>query len=274
MIIRILFFQLIVFLTCQIAVNQEQSGDFVLHGILLTAETSRPVALCNVFNETKRTANISDTNGTFNMLVSIGDTLIITALGYYGKTFKVLSIHRNTKVPIYLNIRSYEIDELRFSMPRTYSGFKKAFLEVEPEKDLPMAELPRYNPYIRPKLLDTNYIYSRSFKIFHPISGFYYNNNKEEQSKRKVRYLQEQQLHQAEVDAKYNNEIIQRITGFSGDTLMNFNLYCSFSFNYLYMSTELEIVEEIERKKQLFIRHCYGQCIPAIISKKRKKGHK
>jgi hypothetical protein len=253
---------------------QEQTDGFVLQGILLTAETSRPAALCNIFNESKRTANISDTNGNFSIPVSIGDTLIFTALGYYGKTFTVLSIHRNVKVSIYLNIRSYEIDELRFSMPRTYSGFKKAFLEVEPEKDIPMAELPRYNPYIRPKLLDTNHIYSRSFKIFHPISGFYYKNNKEEQSKRKVRYLQEQQLHQDEVDAKYNNEIIQRITGFTGDTLMNFNLYCSFGFNYLYMSTELEIVEEIERKKQLFILHCYGQCIPVTISKKRKKGHK
>jgi hypothetical protein len=234
----------------------------------------KPVALCNVFNESKRTASISDTNGNFKMWVSISDTLIFTALGFYGTTFTVLSAHKSMPVKIYLNIRSYEIDELRFSMPRTYTGFKKAFLEVEPRKDMPMAELPRYNPYIRPKLLDTNYIYSRSFKFFHPISGRYYKNNKEEQSKRKVRYLQEQQLHQPEVDAKYNKDIVHRVTGFKGDTLMNFLLYCSFTFNYLYSATELEIIEEIDRKKQSFIRHCYGQCIPVTIPKRPKKSRK
>ena len=144
-------------------------------------------------------------------------------------------------------------------------------MELEAQKDVPMAELPKYNPYIRPKLLDTNYLYSGAFKFNHPISSYYYKHNKDEQAKRKVRYLQEQQLLQSEVDAKYNHNIVASITGFKGDTLLNFILYCNFRFNYLYNSTELQIIEEIEHKKLLFIQHCYGQCIPVIVNEKRKK---
>lgn len=253
---------------CTSGFSQERMTEFQFEGKILDKMTQQPVVYCNVFNESKRTAKISDTNGVFKIRASIGDTLVFMGMGYLGKTYIIQNIHNDSTVNIQLEVRTYEIEALEFTMPRTYSGFKKAFMEVGPPKDGPMAELPKYNPYIRAKLLDTNYIYSRNFKVFHPVSGFYYKNNKLEQSKRKVRYLEEHELLQPEVDAKYNKELIMQATGFKGDTLLNFILYCNFGFNYLYQSTELEIIEEIDRKKVLFIEQCYGQCIPVTVPKR------
>jgi hypothetical protein len=271
---KFLFFFLVVFLYCFPGCSQERTTEFQFEGKILDKMTRLPVVYCNVFNESKRTAKISDTNGVFKIRASEGDTLVFMAMGYLGKTFIVNDIHNHLPVNIQLEIRTYEIEALEFTMPRTYSGFKKAFMEMEHPQDRPIEDLPEYNPYIRPKLLDTNYVYSRNFKIFHPVSGYYYKHNKLEQSKRNVRYLEEQELLQPEVDAKYNKELITQVTGFKGDTLLNFILYCNFSFNYLYQSTELEIIEEIDRKKTLFIEQCYGQCIPVTVPKRSERSRK
>ncbi len=251
-----------------------QDNVFYLKGIILDASNKQPVSYCHVYNESNRIGKITDTSGIFLIKVSAGDTLAFLSMSYLGRTYTVKQADQNRLIQIDLMPRYYEIEEVELAMPRTYKGFQEKFLEIDPKENEPMRELPEYNPYIRPKLLDTNYIYSNNFKFWHPLSGIYYKKNKEEQAKRKVRYLQENQLLQPIVDEKYNHELVSRETGFQGDTLLNFILYCSFSFNYLYESTQYEILVEIERKKKLFIEHCYGQCIPVTVPKRDKKRRK
>lgn len=245
-----------------------------LRGRLIDQSSLKPVSYCHVFNETKRTGRISDSSGYFSISASAGDTLVFIAMSYLGKVFIVPEYYQDSLLTIFLEIRYYAIDEVEYKIPGTYKGFQKALMDVDTEKDKPMPGLPEYNPYIRPQLLDTNVIQSGSFKFHHPVSALYYNHSKIEQSKRKLRYLQEQELHQPEVDAKYNKEMLSRVTGFTGDTLLNFMLYCNFSFNYLYEATELEIIEEIDRRKVKFIEYCYGQCIPVTQSKRNRKSSK
>ena len=95
--------------------------------------------------------------------------------------------------------------------------------------------------------------------IMHPVSGLYYRFSKEEQSKRKLQYLEEQELKQADVDDKYNRELISEITGLKENDLINFMGYCNFSFNYLYNATPLEIVEAIHLKFEEFKKCCYHE---------------
>ena len=251
-----------------------QDNFFYLKGKVLDISNQDPVPYCHVYNESRRKGKITDTSGVFFIQASVGDTLAFLSMSFLGHTYIVKEADKTRLAQFMLRPRYYEIEEVEFTMPGTYQGFQEKFLEIDPQKNKPMKELPKYNPYIRPKLLDTNYIYSGSFRVWHPVSGFYYKHNKEEQSKRKVRHLQEQQLLQPIVDAKYNKGIVSQATGFVGDTLLNFILYCSFSFNYLYESTQYEILLEVERRKKLFIQHCYGQCIPVTVPKRDKRRRK
>lgn len=236
---------------------QKITKGFTVSGIVIDENSGKAVSFCHIYNESRRKGFISDSTGRFNSYTSVGDTLVFIVLGYFGKTYK---IQINDTLPFYIKLtpRTYEIGAVSIGIPRNYSGLKTAILDFDTRKNKPMPELPEYNPFIRPLLLDTNVIYKPGFMIMHPVSGIYYRFNKEEKSKRQVRYLQEQELKQPLVDDKFNRNFVSRITGLTGDDLNNFIGYCNFSFNYLYNATPLEIVEAIDRKYNEFKKCCLG----------------
>ena len=224
-------------------------SSFVFYCSLADEITGEPIGFAHVYNESRRFGLIADSSGEFVTNVHIGDTLAFIALGYYGKVY-IVSPNDSIGKTIYLAPRYYEIKQVDVSIPRTYPEFKKALLRVDLEEQKVLHDLPEYNPYKTPEMLDTNIINSTGFKIMHPISAIYLKHSKEEKSKRKVWHLQQQELHQGEVDKKYNREIVANTTGLQGDELTNFMGYCSFDFNYLLHSTALEILAEIEIKFQ------------------------
>ena len=224
---------------------------------LLSSQTNQPVRFAHIYNESKRYGTISDSAGTFTITANKGDTLIFIALGYLGKYHQVSPENIKDKSIAYLSPRTFEIPEVSIEFPRTYLQFKQAMLAVDTREGLIMPELPRYNEFKTPYLLDTNIIYSGAFRIWHPVSGFYYKHSKREKSKRKVWYMQQQQMKQARVDEKYNRELVKKQTGFEGDDLINFMGFCNFTFNYLFESSPIEIVMAIEEKEEAFRTCCY-----------------
>lgn len=237
---------------------QKNTKVYIISGTVLNSTSSRPITFCHIYNESQRRGFISDSSGKFNSQAQNGDTIAFIALGYFGKTY-VIQSGDTLPLKIKLEPRTYEIEAVTVGIPRTYSELKEAILTLDVNKGKAMSDLPKYNPYIRPQLLDTNVLNKPGFMIMHPVSGLYYKYNKEEISKRNVRYLQEQELKQPAVDAKYSREFVSKLTGLTGDDLNNFIGYCNFSFNYLYEATPLEIVEAIHRKYDQFLKCCYGK---------------
>jgi len=239
------------------ALPQHVLKDFNFTCTVNDALSNRPVAFCHIFNESRRHGFIADSLGKSHSIVYPGDTLVFIALGYLGKTY-IIQLDDTIPTKIRLTPRTYEIEAVTIGIPRTYSELKEAILAVDVDKGKPMSELPEYNPYIRPQLLDTNVLNKAGFMIMHPVSGLYYRFNKEEKSKRMVRYMQEQELKQSTVDAKYSREFVTELTGLTGTDLNNFIGYCNFSFNYLYEATPLEIVEAIYSRYDEFKKCCIG----------------
>jgi hypothetical protein len=237
---------------------QKKSGEFIFTGIVIDEYNTRPVTLCHIFNESKRRGFLSDDAGKFKTRVSAGDTVVYTALGYLGK-MHIIKAGDTIAQKIILTPQTYEIEPVIINIPKTYKDLKKAILCLDTDNNKPMPELPYYNPYIRKQLLDTNVIYDRNFMVMHPVSGLYYRFSKEEKSKRMLSYLKEQELKQPAVDAKFNRDIVSRITGLKDDDLNNFIGYCNFNFNYLYKATPLEIVDSIYIKYHAFKKCCIKQ---------------
>jgi len=216
----------------------------------------KPVPFCRIYNETNRIYYKANENGFCRLKVTTGDTLVFESMGYLSRLYFV---RKSDTIPlkIPMKVYVYEIEKISMDLPKNYDEVKQTILDIDPKKNIFMPEVPQYNPYIRPELLDTNVIYDPGFRVFHPVSGFYYKHSKIEISKRKVRDLQEQELKQNSVDAKYSREMVTELTGFEGVDLLNFLGYCNFSFNYLYDSSPLEIVEAIHRKHAEFLICCY-----------------
>jgi len=213
-------------------------------GIVVDSVTDSPLSFVHILNESTRRGYISDSSGKFSIECSSGDTLVFISLGYLGKVIIVDILEQEVQlVP-----RIYSIDEVSIQTYRSYEQFRHDFLKVQPEKDLEIKGLPRGKPIDVPVLLDTNQIQSPAFLLFHPLSFLYYNFSKEEKSKRKAFYLERRKGEEIVVQGKFNREIIHQITGLEGDDLTNFIGFCNFSHEFLYESTELEIVNKIYEK--------------------------
>jgi hypothetical protein len=251
-------FILLLFNILSSAYGQQVSGEFKLSGNVMDSLSKAPVAFCHIYNESTRKGTVSDSLGNFSTYVTVGDTLAFLALGYFGK-IKIIKSLNEPISEIFLNQKIYEIEDVTIgnSFPQTYPEFKKKFLALELKKNTLLPDIPKFDKYKTPMLLDTNVINSAGFMIMHPVSGLYYRFSKEEQSKRMVMYLKEQELKQPAVDAKYNRNIVSEITGLTGDDLTNFMGYCNFNFWVLYKAAPYEIAEMITRKFNLYKNCCY-----------------
>ncbi len=236
--------------------GQDRASSFILRGKIQVETSGEPVAFAHIYNESRKFGLISDMSGHFVTKVKYGDTLAVTAIGYYGKVHIVSSPLDSI---IELKPMVYEIEEVSVKVPLDYTRFKKAFLDVELDKEkLSFAdELPKYNPY--QKIMSANSDEGPGFSISSPMSSLYSKYSKREISKWKVLYLQQQQLKQPAVDKKYNRELVAEITGFSDYALTHFMGWCNFSFNYLYQATPLQIVEAIHLKYVEYMNCCYEE---------------
>lgn len=226
---------------------------------LIDEYKKKAIPYAHIYNETKRFGAIADSVGNFTISASKGDTLILMALGYLGTHYQVKESDFDTLTFLKLLPRTYDIEPVNVTMPQSYESFKQSFMKADADKEKVIEELPTHNSYKTPYLLDTNITHTTGFRIFHPVSGLYYRFSKVEKSKRKVWYLQQQELRQREVDEKFNREMASQITGYTGDELTKFIGFCNFSFNYLLEAIPYDIILAIEKKQKEYHQCCYDK---------------
>lgn len=227
----------------------KESGDQMMQeGFVIDSSTGQPISFVHILNESTRRGYITDSTGKFQISIKHGDTLVFISLGYMGKVIIVDSLFHDVS----LLPRTYKIDEVSIQGIRSYEQFKRDFLQIELEEKRKIQGLPEGKPIDIPILLDTNYIHSDAFLVFHPLSYLYYNFSKEEKSKRKVFYLERREGEQIIIDRKYNRNLVHKITGLEGDELTNFIGFCNFSHQFLLYATELDIVNKINEKFSAF----------------------
>lgn len=133
----------------------------------------------------------------------------------------------------------------------SYNDFKGKFLALQIKDNIPDIGLPKAKAGT-PQLLDPNYIGSIGFLFTSPISFFYYNNSKQEISKRKLYALNAYEPCRRAIDSKYNAEKVKNWTGLEGEKLTEFVLFCHFEDDYLLQTSEYELIKNILIKLEEF----------------------
>jgi hypothetical protein len=245
---RILSIVCFSFLAVSFLPAQNYETRYILRGQIVDSVSGTGIAYVQIFNESTRMLMVSDTMGYFEINVKGNDSLVFLCLGYLGKVYIVRDFNTYRVQIIKLAPYPYPIEEVSISRYRDYNQFKHEFLLAEPKKRFEITGVPKPKYQDIPVLLDTNYIRSSEFLVFHPISFLYYNLSKEEKSKRKVYYLERQQREQVVIDKKYNRDLIEKMTGLTGEEITKFMWFCNFSHQFLYEASELEIIQKIDEK--------------------------
>ena len=112
-------------------------------GIVINQDEMKPAPFVNIVNRTKITGNISDYSGYFSIVVSEGDTIEFTSVGYKTKKYVIPKQVDNN---IFSDIIELKRDTLEAPLVDIYpwpspEEFKEVFLQLEiPDDDLERAK--------------------------------------------------------------------------------------------------------------------------------------
>ena len=211
-------------------------------GQLINAITKEGVGYAQILNMRVRGGTMADALGNFSIQADPSDTL----------TFKSLS-YKDKRVPVREIIGSgNEIAKIMLSPVRVLLG------EVEVQGTGPkvnMSGIPVGKSVAVPVELRSDYFASRPSTltaIFRPFSYISYHLSKSEKEKRATLAAIRSERDWQILSLVYTKEVIQRISGFTGTALEDFQLYCN-AFNGLPVNANSYDVEK--RVRELMIEY-------------------
>ena len=229
------------------------SGQTIsFQGTVYDAVAYIPVKAANILNLNTGKYQFTDGEGVFRMQVSLHDTLIVTTSTYRQKVVIIdEKLYKKGHEDILLYHKAFMLQEVRVvALNPTYEGFKRDIANAKlPDsyknlEGLHLTEEDRRNATYNdetPNILKNTAIGS-------PISFLYSKFNKHEKTKRLFYEMQSYGDEVAQVPVKYNREIVSKITGLSGKDLMEFMVFCRFSYYDLVRWDSAEIISAIRYK--------------------------
>lgn len=214
----------------------------VVHYQLVDATNGKPVSLGHVVNSGLRKGIVADMLGFFKMPTAIGDTLIVSALGYH--TMRIPSwgqfIADSLYYPIRLTPKSYEIRAVLITRFGSYQRFirEAAMMELpKSEQEVLQEKLQEYftNQITRMALINAP----------SPSGGFMFG---KDWFTLQMEKIEEKRVEEEKWDLilnKFSAGIISQLTGLVGIDAIRFMEFCQFTEGYLLLASDYEIRKSI-----------------------------
>jgi hypothetical protein len=207
-----------------------------------------PIQNASIYNYNTKEYVFSDKDGAFTIRAQKNDTLIISK-SIYKQAIYVISETEivNQIEEYYLYYKAILLKTVNVhALNPSYEGFKRELANIQiPERiDTKLSEWEKRNIEYAEK--GANLL--RNTKLASPITTLYRMFSKK--VKNKLLYYEMVQ-YQEEIDKlpdKYNREIVSKITGLSSDEVLDFMVFCRFSYYDLIRWSSLEIKRQIESK--------------------------
>lgn len=222
-----------------------------IKGVIIDESNNETIPFVNIYNESQRKWYLARENGTFLIDVHVGDTLVMTSIGYLGKVIQITEDNIDDQLSVQLIPQHYDIDEVQVFAFKSYEDFQEAFKNLK----LPETRI----DIVRNQLQESCERYAEGaaenkyaeYKLEHPglAITFGKSGTKEKELRAELRKKDEIQYI---IDKKFNREIVNRLTHLEGNELTNFMGFCNFDMEYLHKATEYEIVEKIMQRYEAY----------------------
>ncbi|QHT68658.1 carboxypeptidase-like regulatory domain-containing protein [Rhodocytophaga rosea] len=246
----LLFFGIGAFLPL-LAQQSAESKLLSLSGTVLSADSLKPVTGVHVLNIKSRTGATTDDKGYFSIAMHRTDTILFSAVGYevYHFVLDPASKSNSPLVQIKLTPKIYELKEVDVRAIPTEDQFKKDFLGLklpdEPELQLPQIKQPKLTEGVE-------YMPSGGVAVVGPFSAIYNKVSREAKEKKKVQALRVQEYKKKSYETKFNQQLVQRLTGLKDQALEEFMKYCK-------LSEAMVIQAENEYEIVIAINNCFKE---------------
>lgn len=211
-----------------------------ISGKIVSADSLSAIEDVHIINKRNGKGWLSRQDGTFTILVSQGDTLLFTAVGFEDKeiAFSASLLDKQRTLTVTLQPEVYELDQITITPYPTLEQFKQEFLHLK----LP----PTANNLVIPGL-DANSVYNSNnngqptITLGGPITALYNSFSRREKAHRRSKVLEQTLTNNNLAASKYNTKIVNKVTGLEGEELNAFMKFCALPNAFILSATEYEL---------------------------------
>ncbi len=232
-----------------------QSGP--LRGKIVDELTGKSVEYGIVLNYSHHSTLYSSATGEFFLQAYPGDTLVLSAIGYYYRKIIVTDSLLAAAMPVkfVLSPRAFEIGEARIVPLGTYGQFRQEFVNLDKPKTKTelltekitdwskKAAAEGYEKYQQNKLHDGVTLVSVPIRT------------PEEKERIALARIMEKENLRNRIYQKFNPEVIKNVTGITEDhEIIEFMVFCDFDDQYVLDVNEYTLMEQIALRYKLFMK--------------------
>jgi hypothetical protein len=238
---RHIFFLITLLAICSGEINAQLR--YSIRARIINSYTGEPVPLATIVNKNRQFTALSDTAGVFSMDAGRSDTLYISTIGFYPISVIVSdTLTWQMRIPeIKLKNKVYELASFSITEKPTYQQFKHKILQdVLPRVQDLKSEKTKIAPIIRRKVDPIP-----EYGISGALTALYMAFSKEGEGVRRAEKAKDVKITNRIINPKYNREIINSITGLSGNVLEEFMVFCQPSDVFLRSANDYDIYKEV-----------------------------
>jgi hypothetical protein len=249
---RILLF-LVGFLSAGLIVLNAQPGP--LRGKIVDEVTGRSVEYGLVLNYSRHATIYSSSTGEFYLQANVGDTLVLSALGYFYRKIVVSDSLLSASMPVTFIIspRAFEIGEAKIVALGTYDQFRQNFVSLDKPKTKTEELTEKIADWSQKAASEGYQRYQENLMrdggnlLTVPIRS------RDEKERIALNKIKESENIRNRIYEKFNPEVVKKVTGITKDhEIIEFMVFCDFADQYILDVNEYTLMEQIAIRYELF----------------------
>lgn len=210
-------------------------------GLVIDKETKEPIPFVHIYTPSLSQGTATNEQGTFLININPLDTLIFSSVGFdkYRFTLTPSEIRNRYEITIELNFKTYQLETVNVTAFKNYESFKKAIVDLNVPNEMKGFKLNIPSDGIYQK--NGNSTLTPDISITSPISALYNAFSKEAKEKRKLVSYRKESSEQRIIDARYNIEVVKRLTNLNDDGAKRFMEWCKFEDDYILKASEYDL---------------------------------
>lgn len=223
-----------------------------ISGTAYDASAVFPIENVVVYNLSTGQYEFGEKDGSYRIMAGLHDTLLFSSARYRQSVYVVDSrdFSRGRK-DVILYHKAFVLPNVTiYGLNPTYEGFKKDVASVKlPDSyknldDVHLSKEERANAAYKEEAANV----LKGTKVGSPITWLYSAFNKKEKMRQLAAEMESYGDEIQQVSLKYNQKLVSEITGLEGDELLNFMMYCHFSYYDIVRWSRERIIENVRSK--------------------------
>lgn len=218
---------------CMLPIGLFAQESGIIRGIVVEAGSSKRLGGATITNKNTGQSSVSSGLGTFEIAVSVGDTLVANSIGYQSASTEIKTL---SDILIDMTSESIMLEQVDVNRMSKEAELRDA-----------MRGYRKQGVYFDGKPPALAY-------IFNPITSLYELLGRTPRNARRFGNYMEKELAETDVDRKFSRGKIQELTGLEGDDLTNFMIWYRPSYEKAQYWREYDITAYIVQSFKQFER--------------------